>query len=85
MTDTIPYFRIECCNIAPCFYAEASTVSKPTTQCSRISEKELTNMLTSDSMRILWCLRNLVFQLGRVSCEKAKGSFSLLIVVCNPS
>ena len=27
---TIPYFRIECCNIAPCFYAEASTVSKPT-------------------------------------------------------
>ena len=32
-------FRIECCNSAPCFYAEASTVSKPTIQCSRISER----------------------------------------------
>jgi hypothetical protein len=34
--------------------------------------------------RLLW-LRNLAFHLGRVSCEKAKVSFSLLIVVCDPS
>ncbi len=39
LLSAVPYFRIECCNIAPCFYAEASTVSKPTTQCSRIPER----------------------------------------------